>query len=60
MTTNIYHKVKKTTVAMLCMAIPALLVALAMGACAVKGDDRPVITVTIEPLSYFAEQFGGD
>ena len=45
---------------MLCMAIPALLVALAMGACAVKGDDRPVITVTIEPLRYFAEQIGGD
>ncbi len=45
---------------MLKTIIPTLFVALLAASCAVKDDGRPVVTVTIEPLRYFAEQIGGD
>ena len=40
--------------------LPVLLTAFLTGSCAVKDEGKPVVTVTIEPLRYFAEQICGD
>lgn len=41
---------------LLLLLLPLVLVC----SCATEDDERPVITVTIEPLRYFAEQIAGD
>ncbi len=57
---KVYTNKIKTAAGKFKAVFPALLVALLAASCATKDDGRPVVTVTIEPLRYFAEQIGGD
>ncbi len=57
---TLYKTIMKAACGALKSIVPMFLVALLAVSCAVKDDGRPVVTVTIEPLRYFAEQIGGD
>lgn len=57
---TVYIDKVKAAVSTFKAIIPMLFVALLAVSCAVKDEGKPVVTVTIEPLRYFAEQIGGD
>jgi zinc transport system substrate-binding protein len=42
------------------LLLTTMTISLLASSCKVESDERPVVTVSIEPLRYFAEQIGGD
>ncbi len=55
-----HYNIVKAAAGTLKAALSVLAVALLAGSCAVKDEGKPVVTVTIEPLRYLAEQICGD